>query len=823
MRLFRHFMKKFLCVQVYVEQTTVNFDKPFDYRVPVEMADKVFVGQRVVVPFGRGNRRRNGVIVRLIEETESHIEKLKPITSLTDQTPILSEEMVALGEFLRDRTFCTFMQAVRPMLPAGISVKMVSFYTLGENVPDVDELTTDEQLVVSALRRAKEQIKKKRLLEIIGLDEKSQLLDKMAEKGIIVRFDDAIRKMNDATVKMVRLSDNFDEQTINRLTLKQSAVVQFLLGCKSASVKEVEYFTGSSAAVIRTLTKNGVTEIFENEVYRTPFELTTATDKSEIKLTKSQSKAYNGILEQMKNPKKPVALLYGVTGSGKTQVYLKLIDKVIANGKSVIVMVPEIALTPQTLRIFRSRYGEKVALFHSAMSLGQRMDEFKRVKNGDAKIAIGTRSAIFAPFSDLGLIIMDEEQEHTYKSESTPRFHARDVARFRAGYNKCLLLLASATPSIESYSKAQSGVYGMYRLTERFGTAKLPEVITVDTREMLAQGSSAILSPELCDALTDVLDNGKQAILLLNRRGYNVMVTCKSCGHVATCPNCSISLTYHAANGRMMCHYCGYSEPYSEKCTECGEGNIRLTGYGTQKIEEELQRFFPEMRILRMDADTTMARFSHEEKLTAFGNGEYDVMVGTQMVAKGLDFPNVTLVGVLNADKSLYSTDFKSTEKTFDLLTQVIGRSGRATSDGIALIQTVEPENPIIELSAEQNYDKFYEMEILTRKMLTYPPYCDFLVCGFIGDSSARAMEAANFMFIQITNAVKRNPEIKIVILGPSAAGVPKIGGKYRCRMLIKCRNSKLLRDIIRDSLAECERHYKDVSTFADMNPENII
>ena len=815
-------MKKFLCAQIYVEQTTVNFDKAFDYSVPFDMADRVFVGQRVVVPFGRGNRKRNGVIRRIIEDSESGIEKLKPIISLTDENPILSEEMAELADFIKDRTFCTYMQAARPMLPAGINVKIVASYTLNEKA-DIEnaELAPDEQAIIKCLSNAKGAVKRERLLQVIGLDSSSRLPDELVKRGLICRTDDAVRRMNDATVRMVRLSDGYDGG--KKLTPKQKSVVDFLSGCETASVKEVCYFTGVSAAVIATMVKNKIAQYYENEVYRTPFEPTLATDTSEIELTAEQNKAFSNILNQMNSEKPGTVLLYGVTGSGKTQVYLKLIDTVIAEGKSVIVMVPEIALTPQTLKIFRRRYGDKVALFHSAMSLGQRMDEFKRAKSKKARIAVGTRSAVFAPFDDLGLIIMDEEQEHTYKSESTPRFHTRDVARFRAGYNKCLLLLASATPSIESYSKAKAGVYGLYCLTERYGDAKLPKVETVDMRPMLTSKSTTILSPRLIDSLTDIMDEGQQAILLLNRRGYNITVTCKNCGNVATCPNCSISLTYHSANGRMMCHYCGYSEPYSAVCPVCGDDNIRLSGYGTQRIEEELQTFFPEMRILRMDADTTMARFSHEEKLTAFAEHKYDVMIGTQMVAKGLDFPDVMLVGVINADVSLHSTDFKSTEKTFDLLTQVIGRSGRASGNGLALIQTTEPDNPIIALSAQQDYDKFYNMEILTRKMLTYPPYCDLLVCGFIGDSTQRAMTAARAMFDGITDCVKADPSLKLVILGPAACSIPKIGGKYRCRMLIKCKNSRNLRDMIRDNLAKTEKQFKDVSAFADMNPENII
>ena len=495
------------------------------------------------------------------------------------------------------------------------------------------------------------------------------------------------------------------------------------------------------------------------------------------------------------------------------------------NGKNAIVMVPEIALTPQTMSIFSRRYGKKIAIFHSAMSLGSRTDEWKRVKNGDAKIAIGTRSAIFAPMENIGLIIMDEEQEHTYKSESTPRFHARDVANFRSRYNKCLFLMASATPSVETYSLAKNGFYSLYTLKQRYGNVTLPKVQTANMKEQYKKGNFGIFSDILCKAIKETYENKKQSIILLNRRGYHVVVTCTNCGTVKKCPNCSISMTYHTANNRMMCHYCGYSEPYSEKCSVCGEKNVRVSGFGTQKAQEELQTLLPELKILRMDADTTMTRFSHEKNLTAFKNGEYDVMIGTQMVAKGLDFPSVTLVGVINADQLLFGNDFRGYEKTFSLLTQVIGRSGRS-EEGTAVIQTIAPDNEIISLSKSQDYERFYETEILQRKLLKYPPYCDLCIIGFSGISKENTFNFAKEFFDEIKNHIENDyKDLRLMILGPSPCNIPKINNKYRFRIIIKCKNSKQFRDLIRKLIVSSNKKgkYKNISVFADVNPESII
>ncbi|MEE0897730.1 MAG: primosomal protein N', partial [Acutalibacteraceae bacterium] len=487
----------------------------------------------------------------------------------------------------------------------------------------------------------------------------------------------------------------------------------------------------------------------------------------------------------------------------------------------VIIMVPEISLTPQLLSLFSARYGDKVAVFHSAMSLGRRMDEWKRVKEGKALIALGTRSAVFAPTENLGLIIMDEEQEHTYKSEQSPRFHARDIAAFRTKQFGGLLVLASATPSLETFTKAKQGKISMYTLKNRYGNAVLPKVETVDMLAERNEGNKSIISRRLYDAVNDILDKGNQAILLLNRRGHNTYISCPSCGNVVVCPNCSISLTYHSANNRLMCHYCGYSESVTGKCKECGAENVKFSGVGTQKAEEELKALFPAARVLRLDADSTMARDSYANLLKKFADGEYDILLGTQMVAKGLDFPNVTLVGVLGADNAAFSEDYKSFERTFSLLTQVIGRAGRGDREGLAIIQTTDPNSNLISLAKMQDYDSFYEEEILNRRMMVYPPYCDICVVSSRSVSREVAEKSINLAFEEIKRLLPEFSGVKIIILGPSPASVPRVNNKYRYRMIIKCKNNKDFRTMLRRALEV--KPPQDGTLAVDFNPENII
>jgi primosomal protein N' (replication factor Y) len=626
---------------------------------------------------------------------------------------------------------------------------------------------------------------------------------------------------------MARLTREYEDEEIPfKLTQKQKSVVNLLRDIGSGFVKEVCYFTGVTPAVVSTLVKRGVVELFDNEIYRSPMKNRVSRDDEEIILSDEQNIAFVNLLKEYNDSEKHVSLLYGVTGSGKTKVFLRLIDEVIKDGKGVIMMVPEISLTPQMLDLFYSRYGNEIAVFHSALSMGERLDEWKRVKNGEAKIALGTRSAVFAPFENLGLIIMDEEQEHTYKSEMSPRFHARDVAKFRTNYHNSLLLLASATPSVESYTYAKQGRYSLNVLTERYGNAVLPEVETIDTsrgENALAEGN---LTVDLAKALAENYKNKKQSILLLNRRGYNTFASCTSCKTVMTCPNCSISLNYHTRNGRLMCHYCGYSTPFTDVCPSCGERSVKFSGTGTQKIEEELKEVLPEARILRLDTDTSSSRYAFENSLKAFADGEYDIIVGTQMVAKGLDFPSVTLVGVISVDQMLFNDDYKSAERTFSLLTQVVGRSGRGDEKGRAVIQTSFPENEIIRFSVKQDYDAFYNTEINIRKAMIYPPYCDICTVGFVSQDEVKASAASKYFLNKIKELnAEQFSDVQLIVLGPIAPHVAKVGGKYRFRIIIKCRNNKRTREMISSLLKDFASNssFNGVSAIADMNPDTIF
>ena len=627
-----------------------------------------------------------------------------------------------------------------------------------------------------------------------------------------------IGKVSDASAKVATLL-TANENDLPKLTQKQKSVVDLLFDVNTASVSEICEFCSVGVSVIKNLEKYGVISIYDKEVLRNPYKNVQITENKDIELSPQQMEAYT-TYSNMLDGEGGTGLLFGVTGSGKTQVYLKLIDKALENQKDVIVLVPEISLTPQALSIFHKRYGDKVAVFHSGLSLGERNDEYKRADRGEAKIVIGTRSAVFAPLHNLGLIIMDEEQESTYKSERTPKYNTKDVANFRCKYNKALFLMTSATPSLETYSNALNNKYVLCELTQRFGDAKLPQVITVDMKQEMKNGNKSPISAKLKELIEDTLDNNKQVILLINRRGYNTFIACNDCGHVITCPNCSISLTYHSANNRLVCHYCGYTKKLDNVCPQCKGDNIRYSGFGTQKIEDELAYLFPDARILRMDADTTSTKFSHEKMFNAFANHEYDIMIGTQMVAKGLDFDDVTLVGVVNADNSLYDESYNSAERCFDLITQVVGRSGRRDGNGKAVIQTINPYNQTLEYASKQDYKSFYENEIELRKLLTYPPYCDIISASFIGDNENKVALCSK-KFFELLIEENEKYKHKIIVLGPSVAKIAKLNNTYRYRLSVKCKNSKNIRNMFNDIQKNISKikEYKDISVSLDINP----
>lgn len=812
--------------KVALQGTAYHFDKAYDYLVPPQLQGRVAAGCRVLVPFGGGNRTRQGIIVQVCDGECT--KRLKPLLSLLDPEPLLSPEMIQLAVWMKNRYFCTLFDAFRVMLPAGIHYRIAISYRLNPDIlpKRLQELTEKQRRIVDYLSRKREAVSKEKLLEIVAASSEEAILDDLVKQEVLLPEDGAVRRMGDAAVRMVRVKGDAEEK-MPKLTPKQREVLSVLQGAGCASIKEICYFTGVTNAVVNALVKKGVLEYFDQEVFRIPGNDRAQEQKAPaIQLTLEQQRAYDGLLNRYHSGQGAVSLLYGVTGSGKTSVFMKLIEQVSGEGRGVIVMVPEISLTPQMVSLFRIRFGEKVAVFHSALSMGERMDEWKRVKQKKAAIAVGTRSAIFAPFEDVGLIILDEEQEYTYKSESAPRFHARDVAKFRCQYNRCLLLLASATPSLESYYAATQGRYALHKLTARYGNAKLPEVVVADMNQELEEGNNSSFSSLLLDCLEENLRQRRQSILLLNRRGYHTFVSCRSCLEVLTCPNCSISMTYHTANHRLMCHYCGYSVEFTDECPTCHQKQLRYAGMGTQRAEQELETFFPDARILRMDTDTTMTKDSHEKKLNQFANGQYDILLGTQMVAKGLDFSSVTLVGVLSADQALYSDDFRSYERAFSLLTQVVGRSGRGEQAGRAVIQTYTPENPVIQLAATQDYEAFYQSEIAMRKAMLYPPFVDLCVIGFIGNSEEKTCDAAAFFFGRLRlMAETEYKELPLRVLGPASASIAKVSNKYRYRIIIKHRNCKRFREMISRLMMDygLKREFGEVSVFADVNPDMIL
>ena len=801
--------------KIAVEKAAYSFDREFDYLIPPHLASDCAVGKRVLVPFGRGDRRRQGIVTSILSGESN--EGLKEIVCVLDSEPVMSESLLSVARFMKEHCFCTLYEAVKAMLPAGINYRVTTVYGVRQSELSV-ELDGEQQRLYDYLRRRKGSVRLEKLLDDMGLSD-SRLPDELVRMGVLYKSDEAFRRVSDAVVKMASLVPGVDLSAV-KLTPKQREVAELLEMTGEASVKEIRYFTGVSASVIDALFQKRILYFFDEEVFRTG-DLKAEEQAGELVLSEEQQRACDNLLAEYRDDKAHVSLLYGVTGSGKTSVFLKLIERVLGDGRGIIVMVPEISLTPQFVAQFSRRFGDRIAVFHSALSLGERLDEYKRVKKGLAQIVIGTRSAVFAPFEDVGLVIMDEEQEYSYKSESAPRYHAREIAMYRCAQHRALLVLSSATPSIETYYYAKNGRYSLNVLGKRFGAAVLPEVVTADMNREIQEGNATGFSEVLLQNIAYNLEHGRQSILLLNRRGHNTFVTCTQCGEPVTCPNCSISLTYHSRNNRLMCHYCGYSVPYRSECPSCHGRSLRLGGAGTQKAEEDVARIFPDARILRMDTDAATSKSGYERMISAFARGDYDILVGTQMVAKGLDFPNVTLVGVLNADQTLYADDYRSYERSFSLLTQVVGRSGRGSSKGMAVIQTFTPDNLIIAMAARQDYDAFYNAEIAMRQAMLYPPFADICPVGFAGEDQALTMRAANAFLALFRELAQRDyAELPIRILGPSPASVVKVSNKYRYKLIIKCRSTRAFRRLLSSVLIGFgnDRAYAKVSVYADMN-----
>ena len=745
-------------IKVYILDAPYHIDRPFDYFHPTILSR----GAIVRVPFGRANKLRAAVVVDAVENIDSEAE-IKPVHSVMSDRYSLSEEMLGLCLFMKEYTLCTFGEAVRTVLPPG---------ALSET-PNIKERHT-------------------LTLSISEMDAK-ELLSATGRAGI--------------------------------RSEGQREIIRYLASVGTADEELVKEIPQVTAAHIRALKDKGIISVNSFEQIRNPYaEYAKNRDTTPIILSKEQEGAYDTAEKLYLDKDARAALLYGVTGSGKTKVIMRLIDRTLADSKRVIMLVPEISLTPQTVNIFCRRYGERVAVIHSSLSRGERLDAWRRIDRGEVDLVIGTRSAIFAPIDNIGLIVIDEEHEHTYKSESDPKYHARDIAAYRCGRSGALMLLASATPSLESFYKAQSGIYTLIPMRTRYGGVELPEAVIVDMREELKRGNLSCLSDLLHRELKEVYDSEKQAIIFLNRRGYSSEISCKSCGDVISCPRCSVSLTHHtdARGGKLLCHLCGFAQPLPRVCPSCGADKLSYLGFGTQKLESEFEKYLPDMHVMRMDADTTGGKMAYDKMLEEFRRGDYDVLLGTQMVAKGHDFPEVTLVGVALADTSLYHSDFRASEKTFSLLTQVIGRAGRAHSGGKAIIQTFAPQNEVIRLACRQDYDKFYEGEIALRRELTYPPFCDMVNITLTSENEKRLLEESDHLTDLLRSRIENEySDLPFMVFGPFEAQVYKLCEKYRMRTVVKCKLSHRSRGLFHSLLCDFAS-VRDVTLSVDLNPLTV-
>ena len=811
-----------MIAKIAVAAATFAIDKPYSYRVPEEL--HLQPGIRVQVPFGRGNRRTEGVVLTLEPGDD---ETLKTIDCSLDEEPVLTQHMLRLAAFMRERYFCTLFDAVRAMLPAGLwfKTKNVISLTGDRSWQEKSIRQVDAVQVLNFLSdlggQAEEEILRQAVPDRESLE---AALAYLQRKKWITAQTDFLHRLHDKTEQIATLASSAEEAMEYaarrpRSAAMQRAVLELLCSLGSVAVKELCYFTGAKPATVRRLADLGYVTLSQKEVLRCR-EIRPAKVDGPLTLNKEQQLAFDGLARQMQGEKPGCALLYGVTGSGKTSVYLKLIRYTLDSGKSALLMVPEIALTPQLLSLLAGHFGQNVAVLHSSLPPTERYDQWKRIRSGEATVIVGTRSAVFAPSENLGLIILDEEQEHSYQSENSPRYSAKEVALWRGVKEGALVLLGSATPSVETMYHARQGHYSLYQLKNRYNGKSLPPVRLVDMRQELKEGNGTSLSLDLREAIMETRRADKQTILFLNRRGNSRALVCVECRQAPECPRCSARLTYHSANGRLMCHYCGYSQPASRRCT-CG-GALKPIGTGTQKAQQELLELFPDMDIARMDADSVTATNTHEEILRRFQENRTPVLLGTQMVAKGLNLPDVTLVGVLDADLSLYSQSFRAAETTFNMLTQVVGRAGRGDAAGQAIVQTLVPEHPVLNLAARQDYDGFYELEIRLRHALGNPPFADLVQITFTGQEETAVLRAAVQFREGLLSCLKLPDyqEEKCTLLGPAPCPVPKINYHFRYRLTLRGVMTKRLRHLLAHLLRQfgAEKGNRGISAFADVN-----
>ena len=787
-------------VKVAVSAAPYSIDKPYSYLVPESLAAAAVPGVRVMVPFGRGNKESEGLILARVQEPK--LPGSKAIRQILDPEPVLDKAGIDLALWMRGRYFCTVFEAVKTILPAGLWYGLREIWSLAmepEAARSAAVGIPGAWQVLDLLEKQGGKADIRVLRDALG-DGAEKPLKAMKKAEILACETGAKRKIADKSHRMVELAVNTEDAYALTEPKRRSAparyeVVNFLATAGRTPAAEVSYYTGASSRTLKTMEKAGLIAFSEEEELRVP-SLDDVEPGPEIVLNEEQQRAFEEILGRVQAEKPSVTLLHGVTGSGKTQVYLRLVQETLALGKTAMVLVPEIVLTPQMMRKFSSYFGSRVAMLHSSLKMTERYDQWKRIRRGEVDVVLGTRSALFAPLKNLGLIIMDEEQEGSYQSENVPRYDAREVAKYLCVREKAALVFGSATPTVETAWAAEQGSYQKALLRRRYNENALPEVLIADLRQEILNGNPGLISTPLRQELEKNLAAGEQSILFLNRRGSSRMLLCGECGYVPQCPRCSTAMTYHSANGRLMCHYCGHSEPAADTCPECG-GWMKHVGVGTQKVEEELRELFPEAGILRMDADTTAG--GHEEILQTFERERVPILLGTQMVAKGLDFENVTLVGVLSADISLYVDNYRAAERTFSLLTQVVGRAGRGGKTGRAVIQTYTPGNDVIRCAARQDYDAFYESEIRMRRLRRYPPFADLFTVTVSGTEEGRVLRAA----VSVRETLRqlcRRPELAAgepEVLGPAPAPVVKVNNRFRYRCTLVGKNDKATREML--------------------------
>ncbi|MBP3502422.1 MAG: primosomal protein N' [Clostridia bacterium] len=748
-----------MIAEIIMNSNVKNLDRTFDYNLPYDMEDKVTIGSRVLVKFGNIKELKEGFVVNIKEKSEFKVKDISKV----EEKDFVDEPKIKLAKWMAKRYFCNVSDCIKLMLPPGTGTNNIA-------------------------NRAK-------------------------EKNI--KFVRILKDENE-------IEFNIENKKIK--SEKQIRALRFLVKNNEIPSKDLEELADVTNSILKTLEKNGYIEFYEKAVERNPFIHKVITKSQKLQLTDEQEVAYSAVEDSIDDLMNSEFLLFGVTGSGKTEVYLQLIEKVLSMGKTSVMLVPEISLTPQTVDRFIARFGQnKIAILHSKLSIGERYDQWYKIKNGEAKIVIGARSAIFAPINDLGIIIIDEEHDSSYKSEMTPRYNVKDVARYLAKEYSVPIVYGSATPDMDTFYKATKGDIELLELTKRANNANLPNINIVDMRRELANGNRSSISMKLYENIKENLQNKKQTILFLNRRGYSTFILCRDCGYVAKCKYCNIALTYHSKENKLKCHYCGYETIPLGYCPDCKSKNIKYSGSGTQKLEEEINKIFPSAKTIRMDVDTVSKKNSHEDILNKFKNENIDILIGTQMVVKGHHFPNVTLVGVIFADGSLNIDDYRANERTFQILTQVAGRAGRGKDKGEVIIQTYNPDNLSIEFSKKQNYKLFYDTEIIIRKQLKYPPFCDIIIIGFSSENENNVIETAKFVYMSLKKKIIED-KLKIILYKPVPAPVDKIKNKYRWRIIIKCKFDEGIINSLNKTLCELKnKNIKDVKTVIDVNPTNMM